>query len=120
MTTVLLPRLRRPWAPPHVPLGRALLYGARFAGLSLLVNLAALILIFVPGVNIAAFFAANAYLLSREYFELAAGRFRPMPEAAAMRVRHRIDYAGDGFLQSFRPSRSLTSINAGRERMRWM
>jgi CysZ protein len=72
-----------------LPTGRALLYGLRFAGLSLLVNLAALILFFVPVVNIAAFFLANAYLLGREYFELAAGRFRSMPEAARMRVEHR-------------------------------
>ena len=72
-----------------LPAGRALLYGIRFAALSLLVNLAALTLFFVPGVNVAAFFAANAYLLSREYFELAAGRFRPLPEAAAMRRERR-------------------------------
>lgn len=72
-----------------LPLGRALLYGLRFAGLSLLVNLAALVLVFVPVVNVGAFFAVNAYLLGREYFELAAGRFRPMEEAARMRVEHR-------------------------------
>jgi len=72
-----------------LPAGRALLYGLRFAGLALLVNLAALTLFFIPVVNIAAFFAANAYLLGREYFELAAGRFRPLPEAAEMRREHR-------------------------------
>lgn len=72
-----------------LPLGQALLYGLRFAGLSLLVNLAALTLFFVPVVNLVVFFAANAYLLGREYFELAAGRFRPMREAAAMRAEHR-------------------------------
>ncbi|MFC7396039.1 sulfate transporter family protein [Chelatococcus sp. GCM10030263] len=70
-------------------LGRSLLYGLRFAGLALLVNAVALILFFIPVVNIAAFFLANGYLLGREYFELAAGRFRPMPEAAAMRVANR-------------------------------
>ena len=70
-------------------LGRALLYGLRFAGLSLLVNFLALLLIFIPVVNLVAFFAANAYLLGREYFELAAGRFRPMAEAEQMRVAHR-------------------------------
>lgn len=69
--------------------GRSLLYGLRFAGLSLVVNAVALILVFIPGVNLVAFFAANGYLLGREYFELAAGRFRPMPESAAMRVRYR-------------------------------
>jgi CysZ protein len=80
-----------PAEPPGQPqpLGRALLYGLRFAGLSLLVNLGALTLFFVPVVNIAAFFAVNAYLLGREYFELAAGRFRPMPDAARMRRAHR-------------------------------
>jgi len=72
-----------------LPLGRALLYGLRFAGLSLLVNLAALVLVFIPVINVGVFFAANAYLLGREYFELAAGRFRPLEEASRMRVEHR-------------------------------
>jgi CysZ protein len=80
-----------PADPPGVPLslGRSLLYGLRFAGLSLLVNLAALLLFFVPVVNVFAFFVANSYLLGREYFELAAGRFRPMADAAQMRAEHR-------------------------------
>ncbi len=72
-----------------LPLGRALLYGLRFAGLSLVVNLVALLLFFVPLVNIGVFFAANAYLLGREYFELAAGRFRPIEEASRMRQENR-------------------------------
>jgi CysZ protein len=56
-----------PSDPPGqaLPAGKSLLYGLRFAGLSLLVNLAALILFFVPVVNIGAFFVANAYLLGR-------------------------------------------------------
>src|SRR5215213_5361233 len=80
-----------PGDPPGraLPLGQALVYGLRFAGLSLLVNLAALVLFFVPVVNIGVFFAANAYLLGREYFELAAGRFRPLPEAARLRDAYR-------------------------------
>ena len=80
-----------PAEPPGraLPLGRALLYGLRFAGLSLVVNLAALLLAWVPVVNLAAFFFANSYLLGREYFELAAGRFRPLEEAARMRMEHR-------------------------------
>ena len=80
-----------PGEPPGQALtvGRAMLYGARFAALSLMVNIVALLLVFIPGVNLVAFFVANGYLLGREYFELAAGRFRPMPEAAALRQRHR-------------------------------
>lgn len=72
-----------------LPVGTSLLYGLRFAGLALLVNLAALTLFFVPVVNVFVFFAANAYLLGREYFELAAGRFRPLTDAAEMRREHR-------------------------------
>lgn len=68
--------------------GASLLTGLRFAGLSLVFNLAALMLIFIPVVNVIAFFSVNAYLLGREYFELAAARFRPAPEAAAMRRYH--------------------------------
>jgi CysZ protein len=80
-----------PEDPPGqaLPVGQALLYGLRFAGLSLAVNLAALVLFFVPVVNVGVFFAANAYLLSREYFELAAGRFRPVSEASRLREESR-------------------------------
>lgn len=78
-----------PGDPPGRALsfGRALIWGLRFAVLALAVNLVALLLFFVPGVNLVAFFGANAYLLGREYFELAAARFRPVPEAVAMRRR---------------------------------
>ena len=62
-------------------------YALRFAALSLLVTLAALVLLFVPGFGLLAWIGANAYLLGREYFELAAMRFRPVAEARAMR-RH--------------------------------
>ncbi|KTS40550.1 CysZ-like protein, partial [Methylobacterium radiotolerans] len=66
-----------PNEPPGraMPFGTAMLYALRFAGVTLLVNLAALVIFFVPVIGIAAFFAANAYLLSREYFEMAAARF---------------------------------------------
>lgn len=80
-----------PADPPGRPLpfGKAILYGLRFAGLSLLVNLVALMLFFIPGVNVGVFFVANAYLLGREYFELAAGRFRPAEEVVRMRMENR-------------------------------
>ena len=72
-----------------LPFGKAILYGLRFAGLSLLVNLVALLLFFIPVINIGAFFAANAYLLGREYFELAAGRFWPAEDVTRLRMEHR-------------------------------
>jgi len=66
----------------------------RFGALALLVLLAGLVLLFVPGIGFALWFAANAYVLGAQYFELAAMRFRPYPEARAMR-RH---FAGPVFL----------------------
>ncbi len=67
------------------PVHEAALAALRFAGLSLLVNVVALVLLFVPGFGLVAWICANGYLLGREYFELAAMRFRSAAEARAMR-----------------------------------
>jgi len=48
-------------------------------------------------VNLIAFFIINAYLLSREFFEFAAMRFRSEADAKALRRRH----AGTVFLAGF-------------------
>ncbi len=79
-----------PGDPPGrpVPLLRGLWLSLRFFGVVLLGNLLALFLLLVPGVNIAAFFLVNAYLLSREFFEFAAMRFRSEAEARALRRKH--------------------------------
>ncbi len=77
-----------------MPLGSAVLYTVRFAGVTLLVNLVALAIFFVPLVGVAAFFAANAYLLSREYFEMAAARFRPSGGGGHAPGTTRPDFAG--------------------------
>ncbi len=65
-----------PGDPPGrpLPLAQGLWLSLRFFGVVLLGNLVALLLLLVPGVNIAAFFLVNAYLLSREFFEFAAMR----------------------------------------------
>ena len=83
----LVERQVDPNGPPGqaAPLWDSTLASLRFAALTLGVMLAALILLFLPGIGFAAWFAANAYLLGREYFELAAMRFRPVEEARAMR-----------------------------------
>ena len=86
----------RPGEP--ISLGKSIGYGLRFAGLAILVNVAALMLIFIPGVNIVAFFAANAYLLSREYFEMAAARYRPVPDATRLRRENRATVLTGGAL----------------------
>lgn len=71
-----------------LPALRATLLSIRFLGIVILGNIAALLLLLVPGVNIAAFFLVNGYLLGREYFEFAAMRFRGEAEARQMRRRH--------------------------------
>jgi CysZ protein len=71
-----------------LPFFRALVEGIKVALLALLVYLCALPFIFFAGLGVVILFLANAYLLSREYFELAAMRFRPPGEAKAMRKAH--------------------------------
>lgn len=76
---------------PHgraMPAGAALLVSLRFAAISLAVNLVALALWLVPGVNALAFLGANAYLLGRGTFELAALRFVPLAEVHRLRALH--------------------------------
>jgi CysZ protein len=71
-----------------LPAGQALFMALRFALVSAGVNFLALLLLFVPGVNAIAFLLANAYLFGREYFFLAATRFRSIEEADEMRRRY--------------------------------
>ncbi len=60
-----------------MPLFRALIEGVKIALLALIVYALALPFILFAGIGLLILFFANAYLLSREYFELAAMRFRP-------------------------------------------
>mgnify|MGYP001137565999 CR=1 FL=1 len=89
-------RTAYPADPPGraLPALRALVLAVRFLGVVILGNIVALLLLLVPGVNIAAFFIVNGYLLGREFFEFAAMRFRPEEEARALRREH----AGTVFL----------------------
>jgi len=84
-------RTHYPMEPPGsaLPLWRALIEGIKTALLAVLIYLVALPLLFVAGLGLVIMFLANAYLLSREYFLLAAMRFRPPEEAKAMRRAHR-------------------------------
>lgn len=73
------------------PLADVLLVSAKFAGVAILVNLVALVLLFIPGLNAIVFFLANAYLLGRGYFELAALRYRGREDVVAMRRTHEFE-----------------------------
>lgn len=86
----------RPGRP--MPPVRALWLSLRFLGVVILGNIVALLLLLVPGINVAAFFLVNGYLLGREFFEFAAMRHRPEAEASAMRRRHAPTVFGAGLV----------------------
>lgn len=71
-----------------VPVLQSIVLALKFFAVVILGNLIALVLLLVPGINIAAFFLVNGYLLGREFFEFAAMRFRSEQEAKALRSRH--------------------------------
>lgn len=86
----LVERADYPADPPGraMPALPALWMSLKFLGVVILGNIVALLLLLVPGINIAAFFVVNGYLLGREFFEFAAMRHRPEAEARAMRRRN--------------------------------
>jgi CysZ protein len=71
-----------------LPFGIAVTEGIKTALLTILVYLIALPFVFFAGAGFIAFFIATAWLLGREYFELAAMRFRTPAEAKAMRKQN--------------------------------
>lgn len=89
-------RTRYPGEPPGraPPLSATLVQALRFAGVVLVANIFALLLLLVPVINIVAFLAVNGYLLGREYFEAVAARSMTPAAASALRRRH----AGKVFL----------------------
>ena len=68
-----------------LPLPVAITEGVKTASLTILVYLVALPFVLFDGAGFIIFFIATAWLLGREYFELAAMRFRSPQEAKAMR-----------------------------------
>jgi CysZ protein len=71
-----------------VPLARSVIEGIKIALLTIAIYIAVLPFLLFAGIGFILFFIATAWLLGREYFELAAMRFRPIAEAKAMRKQH--------------------------------
>lgn len=80
-----------PGLPPAqgLDLGQAVLTALRYLGTVVLVNLGLLVFLVVPPVFPFVFYAANGYLLSREFFELVAQRRVGAGEMRRLRKRHR-------------------------------
>lgn len=83
----------RPLPPP-----RAIFTSVKFMGIVLLVNALALPLVFLLGFGALIFLVANAYLLGREYFELAAYRHHEARTVRELRSRHAMRIFAAGLL----------------------
>jgi len=87
---------------PAVPIGRApaladaIWLALKFAVAAVVVNLVALVLLLVPGVNAVAFFGANAYLFGRGYFEFAALRYQGLEDVRLLRRRYTLEITAAG------------------------
>ena len=73
-----------------LPFAQAGWVALRFSAVRLVVNRLALVLLFVPGLNLIAFFGANAYLLGRGFFELAALRHCSPAQTRELLHRHNV------------------------------
>lgn len=71
-----------------LPLWLAVIDGGKTALLAVVVYICAMPFLLFAGFGAIIFFLATAWLLGREYFELAAMRFRPPGEAKALRQRN--------------------------------
>lgn len=71
-----------------LPIARALTEGGKTALLAIGLYLIALPFFFFAGIGVVVFFLLAAFLLGREYFLLAAMRFRPADKARLMRKDH--------------------------------
>jgi uncharacterized protein involved in cysteine biosynthesis len=83
----LVEREYYPSDPPGtpLPLARGIMEGLKTALIAVVVYIVALPFVFVAGLGLIVLFIAAAYLLGREYFDLAAMRFRSVEEAKAFR-----------------------------------
>jgi len=97
-------REQYPADPPGqaLPLWLAISEGGKTALLAIVIYLFAEPLLLFAGFGAVIFFLATAYILGREYFELAAMRFRPPQDAKALRKRHAATvYIGGLFIAAF-------------------
>jgi len=105
-------RRHYPWLPPPhpVPLWRSLWEGLKFLGLVLVVNLLALPLYFIPGVNLAVWFLVNGYLVGREYFELVAVRRLTPAGVRFLRDDRKLGLFAAGVIIAFLSSLPLVNL----------
>lgn len=86
---------------PGESLASSILTAARFSGLLVVLNIAALVFLVVPPLFPFVFLGLNGYLLGREYFELVAHRRVRAKEARVLRKAHRARLFATGVVIAF-------------------
>jgi CysZ protein len=87
--------------PRPIPIGEAVPAALRLLGLSLLLNLLALPLYFVPLLNLPVWLALNGYLVGREYAELVGLRRLDPARVGVVRRNYRLMFWTSGILITF-------------------
>jgi uncharacterized protein involved in cysteine biosynthesis len=77
-------------APPSLPVSQEVVAGAKFAGLSLFLNLIVLPLYLIAPLIPVIYYGLNSYLLGREFFESVAGRHMGRKAANTLRREHQL------------------------------
>ena len=92
-----------PHLPPTaaVPFSAAVPSALRLFGITVLLNLLALPLYFVPLINLPAWLALNGYLVAREYVEMVGLRRLSPAMVAALRRDNRLAFWASGVLIAF-------------------
>jgi CysZ protein len=93
-----------PGDPPGrpLPLARTAFEGVKTALLAVGIYLLAVPFLLLAGIGLVIFFLATAFLLGREYFELAAMRHHPVAEAKRLRKEnHRTVFLSGMFIAAF-------------------
>lgn len=80
----------------ELPVMTAMGVALKFFGILILVNIAILMVAWVPGLNIVAYLSGNGYLLGREFFEMIGMRHMSPEDARALRKANasRVFFAG--------------------------
>lgn len=93
--TNIYPRTQSGRAMPAID---SLWVAIKFSIIALALNIIAFGIWLLPGVNALVFFIVNAYLFSREYFELAALRFHSIDNVNKIRRAHRLTIFSAGLI----------------------
>jgi len=86
---------------PGLPLMQSLVVSIKFSLIVIFVNLLALPLYLIPGINLIVYYLVNGYLFGREYFELVALAHTTPNEAGVLRLANKTKIFLSGIVIAF-------------------